>query len=114
MEEGAGDIEISTDRAISVALVVNELIINAAKYAYEGLSDGKIDIALAMVGTDKISISVRDAGTGLPAGFDLAKPKGLGMRIVTSFAKQMNGTLAIRAANPGTEFILTIPYEAAA
>ncbi len=114
MDKGSDEIEISTDRAISVALVVNELIINAAKYAYDGRQGGKIHIAVALVGADRLSITVRDEGAGLPAGFDLTKPKGLGMRIITSFAKQMNGTLAVRAANPGTEFVLTIPYEAAA
>src|SRR5476649_461777 len=114
MDKGSDEIEISTDRAISIALVVNELIINAAKYAYDGRQGGKIHIAVALEGADRLSISVRDEGAGLPAGFDLNKPKGLGMRIITSFAKQMKGTLAVRAANPGTEFVLTIPYEAAA
>jgi two-component sensor histidine kinase len=102
-------IEISTDRAISTALIVNELITNAAKYAYRGQSGGKIWVAVARGGDDDFSISVRDEGTGLPPDFDLSKGKGLGMRIINSFSKQLNGTLTIRARNPGTEFIITIP-----
>lgn len=107
------NIQLSTDRAISVALIVNELITNAAKYAYPGRSDGEIHISVKAAADDKLSVSVRDGGAGLPAGFDLAKPKGLGMRIIASFAQQLGGTLDIRAHNPGTEFVLTIPRKAA-
>ena len=31
------------------------------------------------------------------------------MRIITAFVKQLNGTLEIRARDPGTEFVVTIP-----
>jgi len=103
------EIEISTDRAISAALIVNELITNAAKYAYKDKPGGKIWIAVAGVGKDKLSISVRDEGAGLPPDFDLKKPKGLGMRIITAFVKQLAGTLETHARNPGTEFVITIP-----
>ena len=56
-----------------------------------------------------VSISVRDEGAGLPPGFDRDKPKGLGMRIITAFVKQLDGTLEIHARHPGTEFVVTIP-----
>ena len=107
------DIELSSDSAISVALVVNELITNAAKYAYPGRTDGKIHISVKAAADDKLAVSVRDEGAGLPPDFDLARPKGLGMRIITSFVHQLSGTLDIHARNPGTEFVLTIPRKAA-
>ena len=102
------DIEFSTDRAISAALIVNELITNAAKYAYPNGAGGNIWVKVARVG-DTVSISVRDEGAGLPPGFDRDKPKGLGMRIITAFVKQLDGTLEINARQPGTEFVVTIP-----
>jgi two-component sensor histidine kinase len=102
------EIEISTDRAISAALIVNELVTNAAKYAYPDRPGGKIWVTVARTG-DKLSISVRDEGAGLPPGFDREKPKRLGMRIVTAFVKQLEGTLEIHARHPGTEFVITIP-----
>lgn len=112
--DAEADIETSTDRAISIALIVNELITNAAKYAYPGRSDGKIHISVKAAADDRLTVSVRDEGAGLPAGFDLAKPKGLGMRIITSFAQQLGGAIDIHARDPGTEFVLTIPRKAAA
>jgi two-component sensor histidine kinase len=102
------DVEISTDRAISAALIVNELITNAAKYAYTDRPGGTIWVTVARIG-DKLSISVRDEGAGLPPGFDRTKPKGLGMRIITAFVSQLDGTLEIHARHPGTEFVVTIP-----
>jgi len=101
-------IEISTDRAISAALIVNELVTNAAKYAYPDRQGGTIWVTVARIG-DKLTISVRDEGAGLPPGFDHTKSKGLGMRIITAFVAQSDGTLEIHARHPGTEFVVTIP-----
>ena len=110
IEEG---IEIPTDRAISAALIVNELITNAAKYAYRGKSGGAIRIKVGRDGQDGFTISVCDEGAGLPADFDLAKAKGLGMRIITSFARQLGARVVARARSPGTEFSVSIPLRAA-
>jgi two-component sensor histidine kinase len=103
-------IEIATDRAIATALVVNELIANAVKHMPVGRPDRQIQVKVsAAAGEDAVVISVRDEGEGLPADFDLARPKGLGMRIVTAFVSQLGGKLAVEARRPGTEFVLTIP-----
>ena len=66
-------------------------------------------VAVPLPRKDKLSISVRDDGTGMPEGFDLAQAKGLGMRIVTSFVTQLKGTIKIRCHNPGTEFVVILP-----
>ena len=58
IEEG---IVIATDRAVSTALIVNELIANAAKYAYESQS-GIISVKVARQGAEKFTVSVRDEG----------------------------------------------------
>jgi two-component sensor histidine kinase len=106
VEEGIG---IDTDRAVSAALIINELIANAAKHAYRGKPGGKILIRVYRADENNFAISVRDEGTGIPSGFDPGKAKGLGMRIITTFALQLNATIEFRARNPGTEFVLTIP-----
>src|ERR1700723_1986718 len=60
----APDINCATDTAIPVALLVNELITNSAKYAYP---DGGCEVWLDVSRSgDAISISVRDRGIGLP------------------------------------------------
>ncbi len=100
---------VPTDRAISIALIVNELITNAAKYAYKDETGGKIWITVDRHTHDTIVISVRDEGAGLPPDFDMYKAKGLGMRIVTAFAKQLNATIVVHSREPGTEFVLSMP-----
>ncbi len=104
------DIMIATDRAIPIALMINELITNAAKHAYEGQTGFNIWVGLAREG-DTIRVSVRDEGIGLPATFDLAKSKGLGMRLLRSFLQQLDATIALSPHAKGTEFVVAIPLE---
>jgi len=104
-------IEIETDRAVSSALIVNELLTNAAKYAYHGRAGGKFFVTVARAGEDHFSISVRDEGAGLPLDFDPSLATGLGMRVIRFFTQQLKGSLSVRLHNPGTEFVVTIPLE---
>ena len=78
-------IDFVTDRAIPIAVIANELITNAAKYAYQGQSRGNIRVRVARGDHDTAAFSVRDEGAGLPANFDLRSAAGLGMRIVRAF-----------------------------
>jgi two-component sensor histidine kinase len=103
----AADINCATDTAIPVALLVNELITNSAKYAYP---DGACEVWVEVSRSDGgISISVRDRGIGLPADFDIKSGKRLGMRLVTALSSQVKADLQIRRHTPGTEFLLHIP-----
>ena len=101
---------IATDRAIPMALMVNELITNAAKHAYEGETGFNIWVGLAQDG-DTIRVSVRDEGIGLPPTFDMTKSKGLGMRLLRSFQQQLGATIAINPDARGTEFVVAIPLD---
>jgi two-component sensor histidine kinase len=106
VEEG---IEIETNRAIAVALIVNELITNAAKYAYKGEAGGKIWISLALSDKNDFTIRVRDAGEGLPADYDINRAKGLGMRIVSLLARQLNAKITMIKQVRGSEFVISVP-----
>ena len=98
---------IRTDRAVPAVLLVNELITNAAKYAYPG-QRCKVWVTLARDSADAAVISVRDEGVGLPLQFD-AESGRLGMRLVRSFAQQLGGDLQVVRKDPGTEFVLKFP-----
>jgi two-component sensor histidine kinase len=104
-EEG---IEIRTDRAIPAILLVNELITNAAKYAYPA-GNCRVWVTLSRAPKDNVAISVRDEGVGLPATFDIKSGRRLGMRLVGSFSQQLQGDLQVLRKDPGTEFVLTMP-----
>jgi two-component sensor histidine kinase len=54
---------------------------------------------------------VRDDGVGLPAGFDLSKSRGLGMRIIAALSKQLGAAISHRGDVDGTEFVLMVPLQ---
>lgn len=102
-------IRLSTDRAISLALIVVELATNAIKYAYAS-ARGVVWVSLARQG-DMLVASVRDDGCGLPEGFAPETSKGLGMRIVIALASQLNGKLTLQRPGKGTSFELHFPLQ---
>jgi two-component sensor histidine kinase len=103
----AAGVVVRTDRAVPAALLVNELITNAMKYAYQG-PNCKIWVTLALSHDGTALISVRDEGAGLPPEFD-TKAGRLGMRLVRAFTQQLHGELQIVRKAPGTEFVLKFP-----
>jgi two-component sensor histidine kinase len=88
--------EIPTTLAIPLGFIVNELVTNSAKYA-----EGHVTVRIeATSPTDRL-LSVIDDGPGLPAGFNPAHSKGLGMKIVRSLVQQINGELRILPGDNG-------------
>jgi len=108
------DVEIGKDvvmpltQAVPLALAVSELITNAVKYAFPDGRSGRLTVELRDDG-DRVDVCVSDDGIGLPQGFDPASGGGLGMRIVTALVRQVRGTLTIRPAEPGAEFVISVP-----
>jgi two-component sensor histidine kinase len=109
--EAAPGIELDADRAIALALLVNELVTNATKYGFRDRCDGHIRVHLDRRDADNILVSVRDDGVGLPAGFDISTGKGLGMRIVNALTGQLGGSITHRTGIGGAEFELLVPLQ---
>jgi len=107
--EAPDEIQFAADRAILIALVINELVLNAGKYAYPNSSEGMISVRLAKIEKDSILISVRDEGAGLPAGFNPETSKRLGTRLVRALAKQLGAEVTRPLSVHGTSFTLIIP-----
>jgi two-component sensor histidine kinase len=99
-------IDTPLDQAIPIALFVNELITNSAKYGYP---NSRCEVWIEVTQTDfNVSVSVRDEGKGLPLN-EVTSRKGLGMRLINAFAAQLGGNLEIRRHDPGVEFVLVFP-----
>ena len=79
---------MSPDDAVNVGVVVNELVTNAAKYAFVESDGGTISIALSREGDTGYGITICDDGAGMDPE---AAPKGsgLGMRIVTAVSRSL-------------------------
>ena len=103
------EIQFAADRAILVALIINELVLNAGKHAYPNSAGGSIWVRVVQKDKDLVQISVRDEGVGLPAGFDPLTSKRLGSRLINALAKQLHAELTRPFSAIGTNFALLIP-----
>lgn len=102
---------MNRDRAVSIGLLVNELVTNAAKHAFDGRETGAISVVFHRQGAGW-RLSVEDDGVGI----DASKPRpggGLGKRLVDAFVRQANGTLTTESSAAGTRVIVELGEETA-
>ncbi|WP_288343609.1 histidine kinase dimerization/phosphoacceptor domain -containing protein [uncultured Roseivirga sp.] len=100
-----GKSNFDIDTAIPLGLILNELISNAYKYAF-GESKGELNVSIESLGSGKHQLTVSDTGQGLPADFEIAKVKSLGLRLVRRLSKQLYGS-AEYYYEQGSKFIIT-------
>ena len=101
LESVVDDTSTNSDVSVSMGLIVTELVINAIKHAFaDRTAAGKITVSFAAEGESWV-LSVSDNGTGMPVGKKRGKP-GLGTGIVEALSKQLDATVAVIDANPGT------------
>lgn len=106
----AQSLELPVNTAIPIALILNELVTNAVKHAYEAGQTGEVQVRLVCSPSEQMRLEVRDFGRGLPAGFDLKNVENsLGMRVIAALSRQLQGELEFASASPGTRFVLTAP-----
>ena len=97
----------SLDEAVAVGLIFNELVTNAAKYAYPPPGSGVIRVELRDTAAGLL-LSVRDEGIGLP---ETPGRGGIGMRLVRSLVQQCQGELEV-GGGPGACFTIRLPRHA--
>ncbi len=89
--------------AVPVGLIINELLSNALKHAFEGRDEGKIEVSLTASEDGRVNLRVSDDGVGLPPGFDINESKTLGLRLVKILAEdQLQGTLEVMSDGGAT------------
>ncbi len=96
-------IEIDPDRAVAIGIIVNELVMNAVKYAYPD-GAGPIHIELKSEGDD-ILVSIADDGVGLNVKTD-PRSTGMGQRIVSAMAAKLYASVERDPAHSGTRILL--------
>ena len=103
------EVAVERDRAVSIGLIVNELVTNAAKHAFTGRESGVITVQLRK-NAHGLALSVSDDGVGMPE--IPATPNagsGLGSRLIEAFARQAGGTLHTDSDRTGTRNTLDLP-----
>ncbi len=99
---------LSIDSAIPCGLIINELITNALKYAFEGTGSdrGTITVSLDETTDGIVTLTVADNGIGLPSDINPENSKSLGLFLTALLVKQLKGSITIEREK-GTRFIIT-------
>ena len=99
----AEPVRVPTDKAVSIGVVVTELVTNAFKYAYPVEGGGEIRVRFNEIADGKVALRVEDDGVGW-RGDGPAKGTGMGSRIVAAMARGLGSVVAYpppAAARPG-------------
>jgi chemotaxis protein methyltransferase CheR len=103
----AGEGTVDSSEAVSLGLIVTELVINAIKYAFPTDKAGaRILITYEVDGTDW-KLIVSDNGVGRIPGNDPRAPVGLGTTIVSALAKQLDARVELDGGDAGLRVSIT-------
>ncbi|MBD2664533.1 hypothetical protein B6N60_03861 [Richelia sinica FACHB-800] len=94
---------LDIDRAVPCGLIINELISNCLKYAFNFGKCGQIIVKYEALNEDNVLLEISDNGVGLPTDFALENIKTLGLKLVANLTKQLGGDLEINSYH-GTSF----------
>ena len=99
------DFSLDLDTAVPCGLIINELVSNAFKYAFDDREQGRILIKAFSNRENNMVLVVEDNGIGLKPNFDPNKSRSLGLRLVKNLTEQLQGKLTIDSdRNSGTKF----------
>ncbi|MDA8870220.1 PAS domain-containing protein [Rhizobiaceae bacterium] len=98
IEVNSESVVLPSADAVTVGMVVSELVMNAVRH---GAVDANctVRVGLSTLDDGRKELFVGDDGCGLPDGFAPELSKGLGMRVVTTSAAKLNGTLTFETGN---------------
>lgn len=103
----APELEMSSDQAVPLSLIVTEAVTNAIKYAYPAGRRGTISVCLRREG-EGIELEIKDDGIGIPAGqaeTATGTRDGIGIQLINGFAKQLGGKLEVEQG-VGTRYLV--------
>ncbi len=95
------------DTAVPLGLIINELLTNSYKYAFENKKDGKINIELKKEAEGEYLFVYADNGIGMPKDFDVKNSNTLGLKLITQLSRQLAGIMKYSDDN-GSRFELNL------
>jgi len=96
------DVDLGIDTAIPCGLIINEVVTNSLKYAFPEDRYGEIRIKL-WAEDETIILEISDDGVGVPDDFNILETKTLGLQLIETLVKQLEGTIEL-IPHDGTKF----------
>ena len=90
---------LDSELAVSVALIVNELVSNCYEHAFQDMLIGEVMIDLFWNNDNKtnFTLAVTDNGVGIPSSFNKENPESLVLHIInTLVTEDLNGKISIK------------------
>jgi two-component sensor histidine kinase len=101
-------VRVHTDKAVSLGVIVNELVSNACKYAYGADVSGEVRVRFRQLDGKRFRLEVEDDGCGLGDG----KPRGtgLGSKLIAAMAKSLAATVEYDTEHRGCRAVLVADF----
>lgn len=99
-------VRLQTDKAVSVGVIVNELVSNACKYAYGAAAAGEVRLSLTHEGPERFRLVVEDDGPGLSKS-STPRGTGLGSRLIAAMADSLGTELVYDPTHKGVRAVLS-------
>jgi two-component sensor histidine kinase len=107
VEVACDPVALSVGDSVSLGLIVNELVTNAAKHAFADGDGGVIHLTVTDSGS-QLTLTVADGGKGLPVGA-ITRGPGLGFKLVRSLAQGLRGKVRV-LEGPGASIEVVWPH----
>lgn len=92
----AVQVELPSEKATSIALILNELLQNTIEHAFEGRDAGCLKVSFAEQ-SNAYLLAIEDDGIGLPADFEPGQGKSLGLKIIKTLAESdLQGSFTLK------------------
>ena len=98
--------DLSVDQAIPLGLIANELVTNAFKHCDDSKATISVDLECDAT---SLTLTVSDTGVGMPGDYDPLIKASLGMKVIDTLVRQLNGSLVLPAAGAKARFQVNIP-----
>lgn len=102
-------VELKVARAIPLALILNEAITNALKYAFVDRNEGQIVVSMKKKADGQVHLSISDNGVGLPKDLNRQNINSLGMKLMAGLSDDINAHFAIESEHGTTIRLVLIP-----
>lgn len=90
-------IKLDISQAVPVALVMNEAITNAIKYAFPENRSGKVNIVMRQEAGERILMQVVDDGVGLPEGWGNGNEDSLGIKLMKGLSEDIQAEFSMES-----------------